>query len=554
MRLYGLRHRHSPPAQGERERKVKGEEDKSHLEQAGQIVAIFALMLICLIGLIGLAIDVTFAWREELRIQRAADAAALAGVVYLPGDVPGGVDAAIKEAGKNQVSGGVSASQNSLNPRQMDVTVSAPVPTFFLRALGWTHFDITRVAHAVYILPVPMGSPDPYYGVFGKYKLKNGTTVTQSGPGGESIAARGLWGSMLSQGAATQNGDAYLPTKNIPGGSGLSTGTSPQHSSNYYDYAIEMPPGSTGTIYIFDPGFCAGDQGGVYGTGDKWFPSSSSNWNAVSAFYYLYNTNNQPYNPAAHTLIAGSGDLFANQKASDPGVGGPAVGGSMLSCAPGAVTDPGDGRYWHLKWWGMATVTGGATGTTYRLRTTSNGGTNQQLADACNQYSIYVETSGGAAKVYGIGAMQMYTPLLSGQSSVFYLAQIDAQAGAGKTIEIKLWDPGDTGQLSATLRILQPTATGWSAVPNLNWTARRVTSQGSNCVGGSGSGIVTNTGGNSLYNGCWLTIDIPVPTTYSAPQDGWWKIEYIMGGGSGNSTDETTWEVDIRGNPVHLIP
>jgi len=56
------------------------------LKQAGQIVVIFALMLTALIGLVGIAIDTTYAWRESLRVQRAADAAALAGVVYMPGD------------------------------------------------------------------------------------------------------------------------------------------------------------------------------------------------------------------------------------------------------------------------------------------------------------------------------------------------------------------------------------------------------------------------------------------------------------------------------------
>jgi len=35
---------------------------------------------------------------------------------------------------------------------------------------------------------------------------------------------------------------------------------------------------------------------------------------------------------------------------------------------------------------------------------------------------------------------------------------------------------------------------------------------------------------------------------------GWWKIRYNMSGSSSQfSTDLTTWKVDIRGNPVHLV-
>jgi Flp pilus assembly protein TadG len=533
----------------------RAREEKPSLRQrakeSGQIIAIFALMLTSLIGLVGIAIDVTFAWRDEMRIQRAADAAALAGVVYLPGDIAGGVNAATQEATKNGYTSSaktvVNARQNPDDIRQMNVTITAQTPTFFVRLFGVDHFTVTREAKAVFILPVPMGSPDSYYGVFGSWKLRSGTTVQQLGPSGQTINARKLWGSMLTQGAATQNGDAYLPKRNIPGPSG----TSPQHSSNYYDYAIEVPAGANATVYIFDPGYCAGDSGGTYGTGDKWF----SGQNAVSAYYRLYNTNNQLYNPGAQTLVADSGNFFANQKASDTTIGGPTPSGSLLNCANSAVTNPTDPRYWHLRWWPMATVNGGAEGTTYRLRTTSDpGNTSQDGADACNQFSIYVETDAGTSQVYGLGAMQMYTPLPGGQTSEFYLAQIDQQSGAGKTIEISLWDPGDTNQ-RARLRILQPNAGGWSAVSTLNWTAQRITSAGSNCNGTYSGSYIETYSTSSNYNGCWLTIRIVLPSSYNAPQDGWWKISYEMLGAAGtNSTDETTWQVNIRGNPVHLIP
>ena len=75
--------------------------------------------------------------------------------------------------------------------------------------------------------------------------------------------------------------------------------------------------------------------------------------------------------------------------------------------------------------------------------------------------------------------------------------------------------------------------------------------------------MTTNTGGTSLYNGCWLTITIPLPANYSAPhpsndhvttEGGWWKIRYNMSGStSSNSTDLTTWQVSLRGSPVHLV-
>jgi hypothetical protein len=56
-----------------------------------------------------------------------------------------------------------------------------------------------------------------------------------------------------------------------------------------------------------------------------------------------------------------------------------------------------------------------------------------------------------------------------------------------------------------------------------------------------------------------VTLTIPLPKTYDAPlppgepagtQGGWWKIAYNF---NSTATDSTTWQVSIRGNPVHLV-
>jgi hypothetical protein len=52
---------------------------------------------------------------------------------------------------------------------------------------------------------------------------------------------------------------------------------------------------------------------------------------------------------------------------------------------------------------------------------------------------------------------------------------------------------------------------------------------------------------------------VVLPLNYTAPLDpvsgeaGWWKIRYTMGSGAATATDLTTWQVNIRGNPVHLV-
>jgi hypothetical protein len=246
----------------------------------------------------------------------------------------------------------------------------------------------------------------------------------------------------------------------------------------------------------------------------------------------------------------------------------------LADCSQGATANKADGRYWHNRWWPIvghpdapvtAGISGGSTGLkTYRLRTSSTDLSNNN-SDGHNSFAIWAKANGGSGsvKVFGVGAMQAYTPLDGGAASVFYLAQIDA-VHAGKTVSISLWDPGDTGNLTADLRIKIPSAGGYVNA-SMDWTSEWGTSNSgrANCDGLSGTNatsIRTNTGGTKVFNGCWLRIDVRIPLNYTAPQPagepepGWWKIEYDMAGSSSdNSFDLTTWTVQIRGNPVHLI-
>src|SRR5882762_55905 len=126
---------------------------KFRREQRGQTLVIVALMLVPLLGFTGLVTDV--AWYEVnlMRIQRAADAAALAGVVYLPQNVPGAQTAAQQEAAKNGYTNGapgvtVTATPEALNNRILSVSVAAPVRSWFARLNLGTGGDSTAAADA----------------------------------------------------------------------------------------------------------------------------------------------------------------------------------------------------------------------------------------------------------------------------------------------------------------------------------------------------------------------------------------------------------------------
>ncbi len=136
----------------------------------GQVIVIFAGAMLLMTLMMAVVIDLSWLWSSALRIQRAADAAALAGAVALPNDPGTGSALALREAKRNGfIPGGgvvVSPSTDALvNPYRMNVTIKAPVGMFFMRVVGLTSFDVTRTAHAEYNRPLKMGSPQQWYGV-----------------------------------------------------------------------------------------------------------------------------------------------------------------------------------------------------------------------------------------------------------------------------------------------------------------------------------------------------------------------------------------------------
>ena len=50
------------------------------------MLVLFVISIFVLTGITAIVVDVSWYWANSLRVQRAADAAALAGVVWLPGD------------------------------------------------------------------------------------------------------------------------------------------------------------------------------------------------------------------------------------------------------------------------------------------------------------------------------------------------------------------------------------------------------------------------------------------------------------------------------------
>src|SRR5256886_1752047 len=217
-------------------------------DDRGQALVIVALTLTALFGFVGLVADIGWYELNMVRIQRAADAAALAGVVYLPGNVAGAVTAAQNEAAKNGFPNGasgvtVTATPEALNAAVLNVNISSPVRTFFARLFGVASFTAQRNARAEFILPVPMGSPENYYGI--NIVCRNSDTPptcpqVPSASGGGNLAPLGFFGGVEARGTERAAGDAYSTYYNLK--PALNTG----FDSNGYSYIVDFPAGTVG--------------------------------------------------------------------------------------------------------------------------------------------------------------------------------------------------------------------------------------------------------------------------------------------------------------------
>ena len=267
-----------------------------------------------------------------------------------------------------------------------------------------------------------------------------------------------------------------------------------------------------------------------------------------------------------HTLTGhSSGTLFENEYQADLITGSDfsdaAEPTTPTDCGENVITDPTKGGYYHDKWW---TLAGSLPAGTYRLQVTTTKPTSATAnADESleNMWSILAEGNGNP-NIYGSGRMVSYNNIEAG-GQTFYLAQIDRDAGAGKTVEIRLFDPGDVGA-KAWMEILSPDGNSYDPVTFDYSADNGLSDTGVTCIqtfGGSGPsappGCPNLTTGGTLYQNSWITITVPLPTTYGATglqpsgetEGGWWKIRYTVN----SANDTTTWEVNLRGNPVHLV-
>lgn len=530
-------------------------------DERGVAVILLALTITSVLLAAAFAVDVGWWYVRAQQVQRAADAAALAGVVWMPGDFSRAASTALESARTNGFVDGVDdvSVQVSVGAteRQLAVRiVDGKVARFFSGASSSDPVSIGRRAVAQYELPVPLGGPESQLG---------------GGINGLHLAVNGFC-SRRSEGDDISS--AYYhptPTGNIDCRTPYATSTptspvakNPDYRSSGYTYVVNIPPKlSDSTCRVASP------------------PSDCSHTGTDVTI--------QVQDPKINTNVASPvADIYAGY-ANAIGCGASRPGTTLLSVyrADGTPLDDSDNPLMtppgivsegleaatSSAWEDLVTVPLGSLSGRYLVRVRS--AADQACAAWSNAFGIRAQRgstftlcstitsaasyAASCPQVYGLDAMGLRASVAGGLvpctttsvagdlCATFYLAQVDP-AYAGRQMVITLFDPGEGAQ---RLRVLAPDRTTASGLKSTAFTFQ-TSDTGTSISGSAGAANGLDVTGNQ-FNDRKLQLSLTIPTAADlAVSSGWFKVEYEVVNGS-TLIDRTTWGVTVHGTPVHLV-
>jgi len=482
--------------------------------QRGYAVVLTSLLIVPLLGFAGFAVDVGAWYVRASQLQKAADAAALAGVVWQPNFTKASA-AATESAARNGFINGVDGIVISIvdsGQAELKVTITDNNADLFFSQLFLSNVKISRQSVSEYVLAVPLGSPKNYIGTR--------ELITGADNEGFSMAINGSCNTHANGG---QREVLYLD--NTAGSCDGSTPNPDRVAPYSYQYYIDIPaspsPGEVG-LHLRDP-----NQNGSTIDGGS---------GAVTTTFRLRAPDSTPFDDTDNPVYGACG------AGSRAGTGGNPPGTYKYEPgkSEGSITLLGSSD-WDL----FCRIPAGVSGRfilEVGVKSPESGGYwPNAYAVLAEPYGLGVSTcdvrfSTACPSVVATRWMSIFANVPSSTAN-FFLAEIGDQH-AGKKMNITLFDPGE-GSLG--IRIIQPGGAGYAT---FDWKS-------SNGYSGSNSSYLDVTG--SKFNDAFVVLTLQLPNDFNASYgsvDRWWKINYLSGT---SITDRTTWSVEVVGDPVRLL-
>ncbi|MFN8050619.1 MAG: pilus assembly protein TadG-related protein [Acidimicrobiales bacterium] len=490
-------------------------------DERGYVLAVSAIIMVPLLAISGMATDIGGWYAEGSKMQKAADAAALAGVVWLP-DLPKATQVAIDTARQNGFDNdlsNISVVVGQLSNTELRVSITDNNAPIFFSKFFMSSMTIKRESIGTYVLPVPLGSPTNYFGT-----------------GGLAPSPDGMWAAINGWCAPKEQGDPFAVgwMGNWPSGGQVCPGSTanPQYVPNptdVYQYVIKVPPLRVLPIVVQ-----------LYSPAKTNSAPDSNDGTTITTTFNLKSPDGTPFDDSDNPYTSCSGSGQTNPR----------------TYAPGEV-DNDFTIFGQTGWSSFCTIPASAPAGDYILGVRTLQG--EAGSNGSNSYAVMASYSGlGVTCDFRTDSVcptvvgKNWMSVLAASSSPaadFYLAEIGAEH-AGKQMEITLFDPGEGGNY---IQIKDPngnpvnfdyhTVDGDYSGTGLNKL------DVSGCTGYPQVG--SNRSSQCRYNERFVVIDVDLPSNYATlyPGQKWWKIYYNF---SSAVTDRSTWSVKIIGDPVHL--
>lgn len=561
-------------------RRVRGEK--------GYALILAALMLLPLIAFAGFSTDVGAWYARASRIQRAADAASLAGVVWMPDTGRATTEALIaaRRSGFDSATDpNITITVTPIGQQRLRVTIRDAEVDQFFSTMFINNVSVAREATAEYVKSVPMGSPINSLGNDPDGGLTPNFWLNISGPQGHKA-----------------NGDRHTAKRCDGGGGSFSgcdgqtpTSTNVEYSEDGYTYRIQVSAVSAGAlnIQVFDPAFFY--TGDTCDTGNLLDPNEANyvterntlvaqgltdaatryvrgntaycpgdqdiNGRNVQTTYIVRGPDNTPFdnldNPVitscTRTFDAYGGDVYPLLNQNDGISDGPM----------GSENVPFPSHF--RRWFTMCSIPAGtvqAGDYFLQMRTAANRSTppssllnydSSITTGGFNRYALRAgfgsSISGAGVSLFADGRLPIYVNQGQGAPNTsFYLARITPEY-AGQILQLEFYDVADGS--NSDLTVLPPPDQTGSALSNCTF----IRDDSPPAVVTSGTGCTITGLNNATYNGKTVTVQIPIPPNYgcaTASATGcWFKVDLDFNGG--NPADTTTWSARVLGDPVRLV-
>jgi hypothetical protein len=585
-----------PGSEPESESEPDEKEGKRTPRERAFVIVWMASGLVVLMTIAGFAVDLSNWWLQAERLQRAVDAGAHAGAVFLPGNVPSAKTTARKEVAKNgyndgALAGPVNATVTPVqlaNPYQLKVTGKTTVDNYFLSLIGLDTLTITRDAVGEFEVPIAMGSPenkmgdDPEQG-----DVSSQFWINVAGPNSTKVSGDRYQAKVCASGVAKCTGSAN------PGIN------SDDYSFDGYFYTVNVKsvvPGQDLVVQVYDGAMTyVGDKceravfptaaqltalknlpGNPYPDATARFAGGLTDWctgdqsinggQDTRTTFLLREPDDTPWSDTDNPVINTGTCSPQRMPAYNPAAGDiykwldPVSGGDNEW-----VVNPNDGVWTFAetfrRWATVCKVPAGSVQTgEYMLQVRSNASSaapttyNPSNAEkGHNRMSLRVGFGAtGAADLDGTHvtiAARSKLPIYAnatGADTSFHLARI-LPVDAGRVLRVNLFDMGDADS-AGKLTILAPTDS------NVSFSSCTFTRDNGGSLSVSSNCRLNNVSSGTGFQGRIVQVDVPIPDNYTCdsalPTGCWTKVLADFPGGV---SDTTTWSASILGSPVRLV-